>query len=386
MEDSRILRKKKFKPILLNFGSVRFHMPRHFGFCYGVENAIEIAYRAIAENPDKKIFLLSEIIHNPVVNRDLIQRGVQFIMDSSGKEQIDWKMIQKHDTVIIPAFGTTLEIETKLKEVGVNTKVYNTTCPFVEKVWKVSNKLGNQGYTIIIHGKASHEETKATFSQSKKKSNALIIRNMKEARQLADIILEKIPVEKFYVLFNNKYSPGFNPKKHLQRIGVVNQTTMLAKETLAISAFLKKIIVKKYEKANSTDQFADTKNTLCYATNDNQKANYALLKVPADLVLVVGGYNSSNTSHIVELYREAFSTFFISSYKEIINNHLIQHFDIDKKQKVSTAHFLPTKTPATIHITAGASCPDKTIDEVLQRLLSFYPDTKPISEVISKLD
>ncbi len=182
-------RKKDFTPTLLDFGEIQFLIARHFGFCYGVENAIEIAYKAVEENPNKRIFLLSQMIHNPTVNKDLKEKGIQFIMDTKGNPFVNWNELTKEDIVIIPAFGTTIEIADKLKEIGIETKKYNTTCPFVERVWKQSEKLGTNNYTIIIHGKYKHEETRATFSHSDKNSPSLIIKDIKEAKILANIIL-----------------------------------------------------------------------------------------------------------------------------------------------------------------------------------------------------
>ena len=191
-------RKKDFTPTLLDFGPVRFYLARHFGFCYGVENAIEIAYKTIEENHGKRIYLLSEMIHNPGVNNDLEKLGVKFLMDTSGKQLIDWNQLSKDDIVIIPAFGTTLEIEKKLNEIGINPYRYNTTCPFVEKVWNRSEQLGNDDFTVIIHGKSYHEETRATFSHSKTKAASVIVRDIEETKLLASFILDEKPIDEFY--------------------------------------------------------------------------------------------------------------------------------------------------------------------------------------------
>ncbi|MCW8940680.1 MAG: 4-hydroxy-3-methylbut-2-enyl diphosphate reductase, partial [Flavobacteriales bacterium] len=169
-------RKKDFSPTLLDFGSVQFLIARHFGFCYGVENAIEIAYRAVEENPGKRIFLLSQMIHNPIVNQDLQEKGIQFIMDTEGNQLIEWEALNSNDIILIPAFGTTIEIEAKINAIGLQTEKYNTTCPFVEKVWKQSEKLGKTNHTIIIHGKHKHEETRATFSHSYQNAPSIIIK------------------------------------------------------------------------------------------------------------------------------------------------------------------------------------------------------------------
>lgn len=378
-------KKKSFSPTLLDFGSVQFLIARHFGFCYGVENAIEIAYKAVAENPNKNIYLLSQMIHNPIVNQDLEERGIKFIMDTQGNQFISWENITSNDIVIIPAFGTTLEIEKLLSEKNIETKKYNTTCPFVERVWKQSEKLGNNDYTIIIHGKESHEETKATFSHSTKNGTSIVIKDIHEAKLLEDIILGKLPIDTFYEKFQNRYSSEFNPTTDFEKIGVVNQTTMLATETQEIADFLKNTMIKKYGIENIKNHFADTRDTLCYATNDNQQATIGLLQEPADLAIVVGGYNSSNTSHIVELCEEKLPTYFIDSANEIEDKNAINHFIYHQHQHAKTTNFLPNKSPLKIILTSGASCPDRIVDEVLEKIIGFYPNSKSKEEVLTNL-
>jgi len=378
-------RKKDYSPTLLDFGPVRFYLARHFGFCYGVENAIEIAYRTVEENPDKRIFLLSEMIHNPGVNENLEKMGIKFLMDTSGNELIDWDELAADDIVIIPAFGTTIEIEKRLNDIGINPYQYNTTCPFVEKVWNRSSALGKDNHTIIIHGKHSHEETRATFSQSQTGAPSLIVRDLNETKVLGSIILGKKSENDFYSFFEGKYSNGFNVKQDLEKIGVVNQTTMLATETQEIAEHLKTVMIEKYGVENLNDHFADTRDTLCYATNDNQEATYGLLKMEADLAIVVGGYNSSNTGHIVELCQEKLPTYFISSEEKILNDNQILHFDIHTKQEKTTTNYLEFTKPVTISLTSGASCPDATVEAVLRKLLSFFDETKNIDEVVEAI-
>ncbi len=377
-------RKKDFTPTLLDFGPVRFYIARHFGFCYGVENAIEISYRAIEENPGKRIFLLSQMIHNPEVNADLRSRGIRFIMDTEGNQFIEWSELKPEDVVIIPAFGTTIEIENKLNEIGIEVQTYNTTCPFVERVWKKSEKLGKENYTIIIHGKQNHEETRATFSHSKENAPSLVVRNIEETKILSDFILGKRPAEDFDSYFKVHYSNGFDMERDLQRIGVVNQTTMLATETQQIADYLKNVMIEKYGEENIKDHFADTRDTLCYATNDNQQATYGLLEQSADLAIVVGGYNSSNTSHLVELCETKFPTYFINTEREIESNTLINHFNFHTQKRISTDNFLPRKDIVNIVLTSGASCPDAVVDAVLKKLLSFFPSASEVEEALNK--
>lgn len=376
-------KKKDFTPSIVDFGSVKFHLARHFGFCYGVENAIEISYKAIEENPDKNIYLLSQMIHNPIVNDDLISRGLRFIMDTDGNQLIDWDEINSDDVVITPAFGTTIEIKKLLEDKNIKLEKYDTTCPFVTRVWKKASSIGTNDFSIIIHGKHKHEETKATFSHSTQNAPSLIIKDLNEAKQLVDFIEGKLPEDDFYVVFKGKYSKGFDLKKDLQKIGVVNQTTMLASETEEISNFLKDFIINKHGEDNYKDYFADTRDTLCYATNENQKATYGLLNVPADIAIVVGGYNSSNTSHLVELCEHKLPTYFIKSYKEILSKDTIRHFKYEEKEIVETNNFLPNKRNVKIILTSGASCPDSEVDKVLNKLLTFFEDTNPIEEVLN---
>lgn len=377
-------KKKDISPTVMDFGPVEFLIARHFGFCYGVENAIEISYKAISENPDKRIFLLSEMIHNPAVNQDLQARGIRFIMDTSGKQLIPWESINSNDVVIIPAFGTTLEIESILNSKGIKPMAYNTTCPFVERVWKMSDKLGAGDYTIVIHGKHNHEETRATFSHSSKDGPAVIVKDLDEAKMLAKFIRQELPEEDFFELFKGKYNKGFSPYKHLQKIGVINQTTMLATETKEIAAYLKQE-VEGVHGAGKTS-FADTRDSLCYATNDNQNATYGLLEEHADLAIVVGGYNSSNTTHLVELCEEKLPTYFIAGHHSIVSAERIDHFLYQTKQEVSTNGYLPKKQKIRIILTSGASCPDAEVDKVLMKLLSFFDQTKDSEAVLNEIE
>lgn len=369
-------RKKDFSPILLDFGCIQFIIARHFGFCYGVENAIEIAYKAVEENPNKNIYLLSQMIHNPIVNEDLIAKGIQFIMDTEGNQFIPWEKVTKKDIVIIPAFGTTLEIEQLLLEKNIEIKKYNTTCPFVERVWKQSEKLGTKDYTIVIHGKHNHEETKATFSHSTQNTSSMVIKNLSEAKKIADYIHGTLSKQDFLDLFSTRLSDNFNPEFDLTKIGVVNQTTMLATETQEIADFLKETMVEKYGIEQLKNHFADSRDTLCYATNDNQQATIGLLNSEADLAIVVGGYNSSNTSHIVELCEKKLPTYFINSAHEIEDATTINHFIYNDKKHVKTTSYLANKNPIKVILTCGASCPDSIVDDVLDKILSFYPHAK----------
>jgi 4-hydroxy-3-methylbut-2-enyl diphosphate reductase len=379
--------KKDFTPTFLDFGAMHIYLARHFGFCYGVENAIEISFRTVEENPGKRIFLLSEMIHNPLVNDDLRKRGVQFLMDTYGNSLIDFNELTADDIVIIPAFGTTLDIENKLKDIGITTiEKYNTTCPFVEKVWNRAEAIASKDYTIIIHGKPNHEETRATFSHSASNAPTIIVNDMKETIELAKYITGEKPSTIFYEEFKGKYSEGFNVEKDLQRIGVVNQTTMLASDTQAIAEYLRQIIMTKYSltENNIEERFADTRDTLCYATYENQSAVYGLLQTDADLAIVVGGYNSSNTSHLVELCEEKLPTYFIDSAAKILSNNKISHYNFHNKTEKETDNFLPAKEPVKILITSGASCPDALVEDVINKLVTYFPSAKTPEQTIAE--
>ena len=382
------VRKRDLAPTLLDFGPVRFKIARHFGFCYGVENAIEIAYQALAENPDKRIFLLSEIIHNPHVNENLRQRGVQFLMDTAGVPLLPLDILMPDDVVIVPAFGTTLEVEQALKARGVTLTAYNTTCPFVEKVWRRSEEIGKQDYTVVIHGKRYHEETRATFSHAQASAPVVVVRDLGEARDLAKVISGEADAAFFFKKFADRFSPGFDPTVHLERIGVVNQTTMLATETEAIANLLQDTIRATYSETDMSSHFADTRDTLCYATKENQDATLALIADGGDIAVVVGGYNSSNTSHLVELCQQHLPTYFIRDADELLSPKRIRHLELETKQVQTTEDWLfqttetGQKTPTDIVLTAGASCPDVLLDEVLQKIVKWFPDTHSVDKVL----
>ena len=377
--------KKDFTPTHLDFGPVEVLLSRHFGFCYGVENAVETAYQIIDQNPDKRIFLLSEMIHNPAVNADLADRGVRFIQDTHGNQLVDWVELSSNDVVIVPAFGTTLETQAILQSRGIDPYAFDTTCPFVEKVWNRADAIGKKDYTVIVHGKPSHEETKATFSHSQSVTPTLIIKDIKQAIALAAYIKEEKTPEEFYAEFEGQYSAGFNPVKDLKRIGVVNQTTMLATDTQEIVDYLRQIIRLHFRLSpeNIKDYFADTRDTLCYATNDNQSATYGLLAEEADFAIVAGGYNSSNTAHLVDLCVEKLPTYFIKNAEKLISGDQVLHFDNRAKEEKLNQEFIPTKEKVRVLLTCGASCPDAVMEEILRKLVSFFPGAKDVEEVVN---
>ncbi len=365
-------RKKDRSPSLLQVGELTFKISRHFGLCFGVENAIEIAYRALHENPDRRVFLLSEMIHNPHVNEDLVKRGVRFILDTSGKQLMSFEDLCSDDIVIVPAFGTTRELFQKLEKHGINPQLYNTTCPFVEKVWKRAASLGERGFSIVIHGKHNHEETRATFSHSRVSAPSLVVRDRQEAQILCDYIGGTISKEELLDVFDDRYSTDFNPEKDLEKIGVVNQTTMLATETQEISSMLRTAMLKKYGESELLKHFADTRDTLCYATSENQSATYGLIESGGDIALVVGGYNSSNTSHLVELCSEHCPTYYVKDASELLSREQIRHLNLDTMSVETTNNWLPACDSPAILVTAGASCPDALVDEVITRVAELF--------------
>lgn len=366
--------KKDYTPTLLDLGPIQIYLARHFGFCYGVENAIEIAFDTINDNPGKRIFLLSEMIHNPQVNANLVAKGVQFLQDTYGKQLIPFEEITANDVVIIPAFGTTLEIEKLLNEKGITTAKYNTTCPFVEKVWNRSEQIAEKGYSIVVHGKPKHEETRATFSHASSHTPTVVVNDMTETIELAKYITGEKPASQFYTEFKDRYSEGFSIEKDLQKIGVVNQTTQLASDTQAISDYLKNVIISHYGLTAATigERFADTRDTLCYATNDNQTAVSGMLETVADLAIVIGGHNSSNSSHLVELCENVLPTYFIDSANRLLDQTTIEQRNWKTKELSTITGYLPGNAPLKILITSGASCPDAEVEKVIRKLAGFY--------------
>lgn len=376
-------RKRDLTPAVLDFGDLRVALARHFGFCYGVENAVEIAYRTLAEHADRRVYFLSEMIHNPSVNRDLVERGVRFIFTPAGEQLVPWSEVGPEDVVVVPAFGTTLEMQEKLAERGVDAYRYNTTCPFVEKVWKRSAQLGAERYSVVVHGKDTHEETRATFSHSRRGAPTVVVRNLEEASLLGDVIRGLRGREDFARTFGHKCSANFDPGRDLVRVGVVNQTTMLATETHEIAQELRRALCDRYGPANIDQHFADTSDTLCYATIENQNATYALVEHGADLAIVVGGHNSSNTSHIVELCQRVMPTYFVQTAADIVSPAAIRHFSLGDRAVVTSEGWLPQVRPVTMVLTCGASCPDAILDDVLRRLLTLVPGARPLDDVLA---
>ena len=401
-------------PSTLNFGSVHYIIPSHFGFCLGVKNAIERAYESLAENPGRRVFMLSELIHNPFVNQDLLRRGLRFLQtdkgipySTSGQPLVGinsgdalWNTLTSDDIVIIPAFGATDDDKKRLIRKGIRVAQYDATCMLVEKVWKAARSFGRQGYTIIIHGKSEHEETKATFSNSRRHAPSLIIRNLAEARLLGDYIASpsEDKCQALLLRFANVVTPGFDPSRHLDRIAVVNQTTLLMNETSAIIDYFKEVFVTKYGPVAGPAHVGGSgkKDTLCYATQVNQDALSQALSEPLDAAFIIGGKNSSNTYQLYRLCEQKLGTraFFIQSEANIRSCAEIEHYVFPAAGQGSGGHmevhplWPEGATPARrVLITGGASCPDGLIQQVITRINGFFPAAtmRPVESVLADL-
>ena len=370
--------RKRLEPTLLKIGQLEVLVPRHFGFCFGVERAIHMAFSAVEEQPQKRTFLISEIIHNQLVNDELQERGIRFLFDGKGERQVGEEEIEADDVVLIPAFGTTLQIEESLQRSGIDTiaeefrQNYDTTCPFVSKVWKRGENLGREGYTIIIHGKFKHEETQATHSHTRQHAKSLVVLDRNEAAKVRDFIVGELSLREFRTLFAGKWSEGFDAEKDLERVAVVNQTTMLAEETQEVAEILREAMRTRYGEEDLDYHCADTSDTLCYATNQNQNATRGVLDSDAALAVIVGGYNSSNTAHLVEICSEKLPSYLISSHEELLSRDRIRHFDLRSRELLITEDWLPGKLPTRLVVTSGASCPDVLMNQVIERIAEFF--------------
>lgn len=418
----RIKEKISNDPITLNFGAVEYILPSHFGFCLGVQNAIERAYETIANYPDRRIYMLSELIHNPFVNNDLNKRGLQYLqtdkgqwLDANGERIADmsdklalWNQLESNDIVIIPAFGATHEDKIRLIKKGISLKEFDATCMLVEKVWKAINKHSEQGFTTLIHGKYYHEETKATFSNALSYGPALILADIEDAKLLGSIIMapKEVKRELFEKHFANRCSPGFNPDTDLEKIAVVNQTTLLRNLTIEIIHYFRDLIIEKYGEANQREHLWDNEkgDTLCYATQVNQDALIKALSIHLDHTLVIGGKNSSNTYQLYQLCKNKFGeqAHYIQSEANIQSIDRINHYVYSKSGNTEeeTRPFIKTeinteitadiskKKPVRILITGGASCPDGIIQQVITKINEFFPkeELRTIEAVLKDLN
>ena len=352
----------------LRAGNLCIKLAKEFGFCYGVERAIDLAYAARKSfPPETPIYLLGEIIHNPEVNDQIRNLGIRTISSRPSPEEL--ALLKAGDVVIIPAFGTEVRTRQILQEKGC--VFVDTTCGDVMSVWKRVRQYARDQVTSIIHGKARHEETKATTSQATASGQGhyLVVYNLEETDYVCRYIVQGGNKEEFLEKFKGAYSPGFDPDVHLQAVGVANQTTMLRNETEEVQRRFKAAMEQKYGPDNLAAHFRYF-DTICGATQDRQDALQKLLKEPLDLLIVIGGYNSSNTSHLAEMGEAVLPTYFIKNAAKMISPQLITHWNQHLHREVETRHWLPAG-PATIGITAGASCPNNLIEDVIARLLEF---------------
>lgn len=349
----------------LKVGRITFRLAEEFGFCYGVDFALNLAYETRRKFPDKRIFLTNEIIHNPRVNERLRQMGIEFL--GSGPDRFD--RISQDDVVLIPAFGAPVEEYNKLKEKGC--LVVDTTCGSVVAVWKRVERYASEGFTAIIHGKYNHEETRATSSQTSKYSGGkyLIVLDKEEAAYVCRYIVEGGSREEFLEKFGRAASPGFDPDRDLERIGLANQTTMLSSESLEIADMFRAAIERRYGPEAVQERFRHF-DTICTATQDRQDAVKKLVQEDIDLMIVIGGYNSSNTNHLCEIASQHKPTYHIDDPSCLISARLIRHKPVGQSREVITEGWLPDGE-VSIGLTSGASTPDRIVGEVITRIVDL---------------
>jgi 4-hydroxy-3-methylbut-2-enyl diphosphate reductase len=368
--DGRIVDLLKANDYTLAVGDVTIRLAHEFGFCYGVERAVEYAYQARRKFPDRRIFLVGEIIHNPVVNRRLVQMGVEILSRPEPTGAFDFSAIRAADVVIMPAFGCTIDDFAALREIGCI--LVDTTCGSVLNVWKRVESYARDGFTALIHGKYYHEETRATASQVRKHPDGqyFIVRDMAEARLVCDYIEGRSSAESLMQTFERAASPGFDPARHFQRIGVANQTTMLARESLAIAEEIGNAIARARGDAARETDFRSF-DTICSATQERQDAVRDLLDTGVDVMLVIGGFNSSNTISLAALCAERVPTYHIESASAVDPDTHSVHYRVAQKQhaEADRAEWLPAG-PVRVGITAGASTPNNKIGDVVSRVLA----------------
>jgi 4-hydroxy-3-methylbut-2-enyl diphosphate reductase len=411
----RTKEKTSGEPAVLDFGAVSYVIPSHFGFCLGVQNAIERAYETVSAYPDRRVFMLSELIHNSFVNEDLLARGLHYLQTDKGlplrmdgrpassaeDTQALWNQLTEDDIVIIPAFGATNEDKVRLIRRGLSVREHDATCMLVEKVWKAARRYAQEGYTVIIHGKSEHEETKATFSNSSSHGPALMIRNMEHAELLTQVIKSEGADKKrlFEDSFSGLYSQGFDPERDLEKLAVVNQTTLLRNETLRIINYLREFVVELYgEDQVSNHLWSKGKgDTLCYATQVNQDALQKAVELSIDIAVVVGGKNSSNTFQLYRVCKERFgeNAHYIQSETNIHSLAEIEHYifpyNLSGEREISEVvrpFLTTTDQPLRILLTGGASCPDGVIQQVIHKINSFFPaeSIRPIKGILEAFE
>jgi len=358
----------KAREYTLTAGDLTIRLAKEFGFCYGVERAVDYAYQARKKFPDRTIYLAGEIIHNPHVNSKLQAMGITFLMPEDGR--IDFSGVKEEDVVILPAFGVTIRDFEILRQIGC--VMVDTTCGSVLNVWKRVESYARDGFTSLIHGKYYHEETRATASQAEKYEGGhyFIVRNMDEASLVCDFIEGRLSAGALMERFAHAASPNFDPARALKRIGVANQTTMLARESLAIGELIGRSMARAHGEEYARENFR-TFDTICSATQERQDAVVELLREPLDVMVVIGGYNSSNTISLAALCSETVRTFHVEDADDIDPaTGVIRHRPLGSKEDVESSDWLPVGGPLRIGITAGASTPNNKIGEAVGRLFA----------------
>ena len=347
-------------------GRLTVHLAREFGFCYGVDRAVDYAYQTRQRFPDRSVYLTGEIIHNPHVNEKLRAMGIGFLSDVPDSVS----QLSKDDVVILPAFGVTMDMLQELTARGCT--LIDTTCGSVLNVWKNVRRYAEAGYTSIIHGKVWHEETQATASQAVEHGGAfLVVFDQKEAAIVCDFIRQGGDTAAFLARFEHAVSPGFDPVRHLSQIGLANQTTMLMSESLEVQSMLRMAMVDRYGEA-SLETHLQAFDTICSATQDRQDAVVALLRdKPVDLMLVIGGYNSSNTCNLARICAQSCPTFHVADPECLASRDEIRHKPVGHKTEVAALGWLPVSGPVSIGLTSGASTPDNLVGAAIRKLESF---------------
>lgn len=356
---------------ILSADGLTIKLAKEFGFCYGVERAIDLAYAARRFFPDPtRIFLLGEIIHNPEVNDQIRNLGIVSVSPKPQDSEIAALNLGPQDVVIIPAFGTEVATRQKLENRGC--QLVDTTCGDVMSVWKRVRQYSKEQVTSIIHGKARHEETKATTSQATAYGTGhyLVVFDLSDTDYVCDYIVNGGSREAFLQRFKGAHSPDFDPDQHLHAIGVANQTTMLRGETEEVQRRFRSAMERRFGTATITEHFRYF-DTICGATQERQDALEKLLHEPMDLLLVVGGYNSSNTSHLAEMGEKLLPTYFIKNATKMQSGTIIQHWNQHTAEEIETSDWLPMDRPVTVGITAGASCPNNLIEDTIRRLFAL---------------
>lgn len=376
---SQIVEYMKQHNYRLEVGDITIRIAQEFGFCYGVERAVEYAYETIKKFPDRQIYLTGEIIHNPYVNSSLRQLGIRFLADdpSKGPTLAD---ITPENVVLIPAFGISRSVVQDLQTKGCI--IVDTTCGSVLNVWKNVEKYARNGFTSIVHGKHEHEETQATCSRALKYPDGqyLVVRDLPETRIVCDYIVNGGEAYTFLERFAAAVSPGFDPDRHLQKLGLANQTTMLSSESLQVAELLKQAMIQRYGAESLAEHFSSF-DTICSATQDRQDAILQMVAGDApDLIIVIGGYNSSNTNNLTKIAKKYTTTYHIEDPVNILDARRILHKPVGASEPIISEGWLPTG-PRNIGITAGASTPNNKIGEAIERVVALRGYAEKLSEL-----